>query len=80
MVLQYLVKMQSEQTIGGAVKSTASEEGFIGVNLYYLLGTMAEMLSLNYLGPQAIYSMHEEQTPISYNLQIFEFLAHSSLR
>jgi len=32
------------------------------------LGTIGEILSLQNLEPQAIYSMTEEQHPVSYNL------------
>jgi hypothetical protein len=40
---------------------------------------MAETLSSASLEPQSIYSMEEEQNPISYNLCMFEFFAHLSL-
>ena len=53
---------------------------FQGINTFYVLGSMAEVLSLQYLEPNAIFSMSEEQSPISYNLSLFEFFAHYSLR
>lgn len=53
-----------------------NEPGFQHINLYYMLGSMAEILSLQYLDPQAIYSMYEEQSPVCYHLNLFEFVAH----
>lgn len=41
---------------------------------------MAEVLSIDYMGNQAIYSSIDENNPIAYNLSIFEFLAHISLK
>jgi hypothetical protein len=40
---------------------------------------MGEILSLQSLEPQAVYSMDDEQKH-SYNIRLFEFFAHLSLR
>ena len=55
------------------------EHGFQQINLYYLLGSIAEVLSFDYLGPQATYAIFEEAQPIAYNLSLFEFLANLAL-
>lgn len=55
------------------------EHGFQGINIYFLLGSIAEVLSFDYLGPQAIYACIEDNQPVAYNLSLFEFLAHLAL-
>ncbi len=51
-----------------------------GINAFYVLGVMADSLSLQNLEPNAIYSMSDEEKPISFNLMFFEFFAHYALR
>jgi hypothetical protein len=45
-----------------------------------MIAVMAEILCLQNLDPQAIYSMHDDVQPLSYNLHIFEFMAHLAMR
>jgi hypothetical protein len=71
MVLTYLLRAKS-----GHVEC---EHSFLGINLFYLLGTMAEWLSLQSVESMGVYSMMEELQPVSFHLSLFEFFAHLSL-
>ena len=72
MVLSYLVRAKA-----GMVDQC--ESSFISINLFYVLGSLGEILSLNSIESQAIYSMMEDPNPVSYHLSLFEYFAHLSL-
>jgi hypothetical protein len=57
LVTTYLLGFRNPQSLQSI---SLSEPGFQQINIFYMLGSMAEMLSLPYLDSQGIYNMGEE--------------------
>ena len=55
---------------GGKVNCDPS---FMNINLFYLFGTLADLLKYDYNREFGIFDMLEQKTPISYQLNLFEF-------
>jgi len=61
---------------GGKVNCDPS---FMNINLFYLFGTMADLLKYDYNREFGIFDMLEQKTPISYQLNLFEFFCFFAL-
>jgi len=52
---------------------------FMNINLFYLFGTMADLLKYDYNREFGIFDMLEQKHPISYQLLLFEFFCFFAL-
>ena len=61
---------------GGKV---SCDQSFMNINLFYLFGTMADLLKYDYNKEFGIFDMLEQKNPISYQLNLFEFFGYLAL-
>lgn len=75
-VINYLLKAKATLNTVTQVKV---DPGFIGINLFYLFGTVANLLKYSYNRDFAIFDFAEFKTPLSFQLQFFEYFTLSLL-
>ena len=77
-VLYYLLKAKSSSQ-GLERPSLPCDPNFLQVNLFYLFGTITDLLKFDYNRDFSIFDFTESKHPISFQLQFFEFLCLSLL-